>query len=691
MELSRSDTFTKPKHASLAGYRSGDLAVGRTAVLNDLGEIPQVSLEYFKSAILPPLRGQIDIAKIKTSLEGAEAWSRHSGWTAIKKEPKLSGVSEEETFEPLSKVFDAVVREAGKVANTPATLRFSSQRSHSPLSDHSNATRPGACLLLVGKNSVGSQGAKKNNAENSGPDSWYDIAVSFEFKKGNRAAERDDNDTKVISSLHHIMCSDPRRRATFWFTCRAVMLVSKSFDFLTEPEHLIHLFCALAFADDHELGWDPTIQRVCVEGKTQYIVTVRADDGRALEYQITRVISDFSGYGMRGRGTRVFEVRLKSPDGNLDTTPLVLKDSWRDCDREREDKILEQVFDDLRKLKGIEAEEEARKYFLTIIDAGDVMVNGMIDGTANLLHGSDLPADCTSYVLSVDGILKAKPTWSSERLTPSFPRVPGATMHSKIHHRIHFRLVFKEVCTPIYELQHLGTVFKTLQDVYKALQFLHSAGWVHRDVSTGNALRAGEVGKLADLEYAKRMDFDATHDVPTGTLDFMACEVEAKNYLFKPSKVVPIDDFSEDDEDKFPFKFNPLHDMESLWWIPTWILYRHVDNAGDQRSEAQRKWFQKLFPGQLNARTSAFLADVDYRVLPTSFQSAAFIVTSAMRQVLKRAYTASENSMPPVYTDALAELQLVFTSYLAAAAERSKHRLNQEDPMFESRDNKHPR
>ncbi|KIN96017.1 hypothetical protein M404DRAFT_1007053 [Pisolithus tinctorius Marx 270] len=141
MELSRSDTFTKPKHTSLAGYRSGDLVVGRTAVLNDLGEIPQVSLEYFKSAVLPPLRGQIDISKIKTSLEGAEAWSRHSGWTAIK-EPNLSGVSEEETFETLSKVFDAVVREAGKVASTPATLRFSSRPSHSPLSDHSNATRP---------------------------------------------------------------------------------------------------------------------------------------------------------------------------------------------------------------------------------------------------------------------------------------------------------------------------------------------------------------------------------------------------------------------------------------------------------------------------------------------------------------------------------------------------------------------
>ncbi|KIN96016.1 hypothetical protein M404DRAFT_33670 [Pisolithus tinctorius Marx 270] len=71
-----------------------------------------------------------------------------------------------------------------------------------------------------------------------------------------------------------------------------------------------------------------------------------------------------------------------------------------------------------------------------------------------------------------------------------------------------------------------------------------------------------------------------------------------------------------------------------------------------------------------------------------------------MRQALKIAYIASENSMPPVYTDALAALQRVFTSHLADAVEHSKdvrlHTLRvkrsyHEDPMFESGDNKHPK
>lgn len=229
---------------------------------------------------------------------------------------------------------------------------------------------------------------------------------------------------------------------------------------------------------------------MCVEDKAQYIITVQTDDGRTLEYQTTRVISDSGADGITGRGTRVFEVRLKNPDGKPDAESLVLKDSWRNCNRDREDKILDKIFSDLG-----EGADEAEQYFLTVLEAGDVMVNGKIDDTVSLLRSSDLLADCTSYRLPADGMQKPKPTRSGEGLTPSFPCVPGPSNRSKVHHRIHFRLVFKEVCKPIYELQNLAAVFKILQDVHKSLQFLHSVGWVHRDISTGNILCAGAMGK----------------------------------------------------------------------------------------------------------------------------------------------------------------------------------------------------
>lgn len=47
--------------------------------------------------------------------------------------------------------------------------------------------------------------------------------------------------------------------------------------------------------------------------------------------------------------------------------------------------------------------------------------------------------------------------------------------------------------------------------LHTALYTLHEVGWVHRDVSNGNILVLGDHVKLADLEYAKRVQRD---DVP---------------------------------------------------------------------------------------------------------------------------------------------------------------------------------
>ena len=41
------------------------------------------------------------------------------------------------------------------------------------------------------------------------------------------------------------------------------------------------------------------------------------------------------------------------------------------------------------------------------------------------------------------------------------------------------------------------------------LQALHECGWVHRDISIGNILVVDDGAKIADLEYAKRVDDDS--------------------------------------------------------------------------------------------------------------------------------------------------------------------------------------
>ncbi|KAI6098863.1 hypothetical protein EDD16DRAFT_1226423 [Pisolithus croceorrhizus] len=672
------DTVPGPGQASLAGYRSDDPSLSRSAVLRDVGEIPSVTLEYFKSAALPPLPQQINVMKVRESLQRDDpVWSGDSWrWAGFDTDgsDSESDKSEDMTLRPLTDVFDAVVCEGSKTASTPAKLRFASRPTELPTSERSSSTRPDAYLLLVDKKSVDVAGGNQARAsKDSSPDSRDDMAVSFEFKEGGGGTDRQADD-RVIWCLNHIMRGDPCRRATFgvtientqtrfWFTCRAITL---------EPEHLIYFFCSLVFADDHELGWDPSIQRVHVGGKIQYDITVPIDEGKDLVYQTTRIISDFSADALSGCGTRVFEAHLKSPNGGSvkDVVPVVLKDTWRDCDRDREDIILQQIFADLRKDKGPEQEEEARKYFLTVLAAGNVIVDGKIDGTDTLLRGSELPPNFPSCSLPADDSPKPKPTRTDEGLSPTFPCVSCSTKCSKVRHRTHSRLVFKEVCHPIYELHSLDAVFGTLEDVRKALQILHTVGWVHRDVSAGNVLCSGKIGKLADLEYAKRMGSNTGHEVRVGTLDFMACEVEAQEYLFLQPNTIN-ENFMLEEQIPFPFRFNPLHDVESIWWILVWILYYHVDQQGGQPSSGQVARFHKLFPRRLNSRTSGFLASLKVDVLPISFRLPARIANN-MRHRLRMAYIASETNMPPAYADSLEQLHSVFAQCFRSAAEHSK-------------------
>ncbi|KAI5994025.1 hypothetical protein EDD15DRAFT_2367147 [Pisolithus albus] len=436
------------------------------------------------------------------------------------------------------------------------------------------------------------------------------------------------------------MRSNACRRATFDVTIENMQMEiwfasgshtrEQTIQLFTEPEHLIHSW-SLAVANVHEL----------------------------------------SPSRFEGGGARTFEARLKSEDGRLvkNAEPVVLKASWRDSDREREDKISEQIIADLQKKQGIEKEGEPRKYSLSAFAEENVMVDGKIDGTDSSLHGSNLPADCTSYLSPAGGSPRLKPTRTGEGLTPNFPCIPNSTKQSKVCQGTHSDLVFQGAYQPIYEPRSRDTLLVTLQDARTALKFLRGVDLVYHDVSAGDVLPTAQICELADLEYAKHMDSDTERGLLTGTLGFMACEVEAQDYLYKCFQ--KIDKDSLDKWLQVPFRFNPLHDVESIWWIATWILYYHVDQEGDQPSPDQTEYFHKLFPGRLGVNFVAFSASKKFRVLPTSLHRAAHVVAS-MCMHLKRAYSASELSDERLdYTEPLAKLHSDFIGGFKSIIEHS--------------------
>jgi len=84
-------------------------------------------------------------------------------------------------------------------------------------------------------------------------------------------------------------------------------------------------------------------------------------------------------------------------------------------------------------------------------------------------------------------------------------------------HKTHYRIVFEEKGVTIDNLSNVPEVMKVLGDIATALQLLKKLNWVHRDVSIGNILSYNGCGKLADLEYAKRMGDKTSHDMRTAS------------------------------------------------------------------------------------------------------------------------------------------------------------------------------
>jgi hypothetical protein len=93
-----------------------------------------------------------------------------------------------------------------------------------------------------------------------------------------------------------------------------------------------------------------------------------------------------------------------------------------------------------------------------------------------------------------------------------------------------------------------------------------------------------------------------------------------------------------------PFHFNPLHDMESVWWLLMWMLFQHIpDNLEDHNDlTRQRECCIILFHGPeiTTTRRDAFMlvqSTTEFcSALPPAFQPYSFFIRVLGRLLLKR-------------------------------------------------------
>ena len=169
------DTVPRSRHTGTSSYRAGDLLRGRVAILRDLGPIPIVPLEYFNSAVLPPLRKGIDVQKIEHALQ-ASGQIKSGQWREYQSNPNDGTANEEDYYKHLCSIFTAVTKQAKKGTVTSPTVDFIQKPNSAPMSERENTSRSDGYMRLKEKKSVRPPGTESR-------DFWDDVAVSFEFKK----------------------------------------------------------------------------------------------------------------------------------------------------------------------------------------------------------------------------------------------------------------------------------------------------------------------------------------------------------------------------------------------------------------------------------------------------------------------------------------------------------------------------
>ncbi|KAJ3737503.1 hypothetical protein DFJ43DRAFT_969352, partial [Lentinula guzmanii] len=163
--------------------------------------------------------------------------------------------------------------------------------------------------------------------------------------------------------------------------------------------------------------------------------------------------------------------------------------------------------------------------------------------------------------------------------------------------RYHYWIVFEQCATTIHDERNLSNVFRAIVEVVKALYVLHSAGWVHRDINSGNVywFDRDHTGLIGDFEYATRMSDRGQHNGctlrPTSLSRFSEIDFDlVKKSVSKTRVAVPI----------IPFAHNPLHDLESVWWIIVYVLFLNDDDSKNSNDPMRRQTtMHKLFHGRL--------------------------------------------------------------------------------------------
>ena len=199
------DTPLKQNAAATGVFIRGTLEQQRAAVMTDLGNIPEVTVDFMLDHIVP--NSGINVERTMKSLRDKNVLF-DAGWDAfIGALPKQSADTEENVFLKMGAIYQKIIALAkfDVGSSRDPTLVLGASPHIAPISETNVRTRPDACGQLNSNHSIHTSQCGYPPREH-GDYHWFNIAYVEEYKKKN--TNDDLNDVCPIFVLKLTLLTD---------------------------------------------------------------------------------------------------------------------------------------------------------------------------------------------------------------------------------------------------------------------------------------------------------------------------------------------------------------------------------------------------------------------------------------------------------------------------------------------------
>jgi hypothetical protein len=188
------DTPLKQNSAATGVFIHGTLEEQRMAVMTDLGNIPEVTVDFMLDHIVP--NSGIDVERTIKRLKRKEVLF-DAGWKEfVGALPKQSTDTEQTVFSKMGIIYKEIIRHTAfddRSSRTP-TLVLGTSPDIAPVSETNVRSRPDGCGQIHSKHSIHTSqcGYPPKSPKEKGEYHWFNIAYVEEYKKRNSSTDLND-------------------------------------------------------------------------------------------------------------------------------------------------------------------------------------------------------------------------------------------------------------------------------------------------------------------------------------------------------------------------------------------------------------------------------------------------------------------------------------------------------------------